>query len=391
MRSPFYTLSAILLSLALLISLGGCQSIRLRFWENPSPEDSAIPKEFSAPDPDGQANEDAEVFPISLVAERDNLSSYEMSGLSREIAWRYQTMSWLDRDRLALVLADGIQSSSGSVIMAKALLLHWQAGEEASVITLPDATVNRIEEVDNTLFFYDDTTIYRVDSRDFSLIDTASNATGSAASGDLLLRRDDSGVMLRDLTEERESIRIARNDDSGIYGDRLLWSPDGQRFLITRQNVGDLSGNGLLIGSREGKLLQEVDIAGAAKAEEEGGEPGVYDFTPYWSADSRSVLVADSSTLRSYSAFTGESLARVRNTTISYIGNIQDVFGNWVIFCRPTGNSWYTVLLDLSTGEAIDLLETPHATAARFSPDGNRIAAVETEDAHRVYLIRFSN
>lgn len=386
MKLSISSLSACLLAVALLLPLGGCGHTGLRFWEKDSLE-SSIPEEFSPAAVEGQALEEVAVFPITLQQKEEKVSYFDISGLPQEVTWRLQTMNWLDRDRLALVVADGRQSIAGNVIMSKALLFDWKEQEESFVITLPDATVYRVEEVENTLYFYDATTIYAVNSGDFSLRDTAPNASGSAPLGNLLLRRDDSGVVLENTAEDVDNIRVARNDDSGIYGNQMLWAPDGQRFLIARQNLTDQSGNGVLIGSREGEFLLEIDIAGTVRSDDEDDMFSRYEFTPFWSADSRSILVADSSSLRSYSVASGEMLHRVRGPLYNSVSSVRDVFGDQVILCKPAGKSWLTVLLNLSTGESVDLLETPQSVAARFSPDGSSIVAVESENASRIYRI----
>ncbi len=380
-------LSALLLAMALLLSLGGCGHTSLRFLEKEPPE-SAVPQSFFPAAVAGQALDESAVFPISFQQEGENISYFDIAGLPQEVTWRLQTMNWLDRDRLVLVVADGRQSVTGNVIMSKALLFDWKVQEESFIITLPDATVHRVEEVEDTLYFYDATTIYTVNSGDFSLKDTAPNASGSAALGNLLLRRDDSGVVLENMAEDVDNIRVARNDDSGIYGNQMLWAPDGQRFLISRQNLTDQSGNGMLIGSREGEFLLEIDMTGTVRSDDEDDMFSRYEFTPFWSADSRSILVADSSSLRSYSVFSGEMLNRVRGTFYNSASSVQDVFGDQVILCKPAGKGWVTVLLNLSTGESVDLLETPQSVAARFAPDGGSIVAVESENASRIYRIQ---
>ncbi len=369
----------------LLLPLGGCGQVNLPFWEKEWQE-SSVPEEFSPPAVEGQALEETAVFPIHLQPQGEKISTFEIAGLTQDVTWRLQTMDWLNRDRVAAVVADGRQSITGNVIMAKALLFDWKAEQESFVITLPDATVNRVKQVDNALYFYDTTTVYTVNAQDFSLIGTAPNSSGSVFLGNLQLRRDDSGVVLKDLTGEGSSTRVARNDDSGIYGNQMLWAPDGQRFLITRQNLTDHSSNGILVGNREGGFLFEIDIPPAVPLE---GDDAVvrYDFTPYWSADSRSILVADSTSLRSYSVLNGELLYRIRSPHYNSVSTIRDVFGRQVILCKPAGKGWNTMLLDLSTGEATDLMETSQSVAARFSPDGSRIVAVENENASRIYLI----
>jgi|GEM_PF-1438396 len=383
-RSATSVLLAILM-VFLLLPLEGCGKVPLPF-ETEKEAESSILEEFSPPAAEGQALEEAAVFPIELQSQNENIATVNIAGLTEDVAWRLQTMNWLDADRVVAVVADGRQSTTGSVIMAKALLFDWKAGQESFIITLPDVTINRVEQANDNLYFYDATTIYTVSARDYSFIDTAPNSSGSVFLGNLQLRRDDSGVVLKDLTVEGSSKRVARNDETGIYGSQMLWSPDGQRYLITRQDLNDQTANGFLVGSREGEFLFEVDIAPTVSLDEEDAAFR-YDFTPYWSADGRSILIADSSSLRSYSASTGERLYLLRSPLYNSVNNIRDFYGRQVLLCKPAGKSWNTFLLDLATGESTDLLETTQSVTAKISPDGSRIVAVENENASRMYVI----
>jgi len=383
-RSATSVLLAILM-VFLLLPLEGCGKVPLPF-ETEKEAESSILEEFSPPAAEGQALEEAAVFPIELQSQNENIATVNIAGLTEDVAWRLQTMNWLDADRVVAVVADGRQSTTGSVIMAKALLFDWKAGQESFIITLPDVTINRVEQANDNLYFYDATTIYTVSARDYSFIDTAPNSSGSVFLGNLQLRRDDSGVVLKDLTVEGSSKRVARNDETGIYGSQMLWSPDGQRYLITRQDLNDQTANGFLVGSREGEFLFEVDIAPTVSLDEEDAAFR-YDFTPYWSADGRSILIADSSSLRSYSAYTGEMLYLLRSPLYNSVNSIRDFYGRQVLLCKPAGKSWNTFLLDLATGESTDLLETAQSVAAKISPDGSRMVAVENESASRMYII----
>ncbi|HHY52724.1 MAG TPA: hypothetical protein GX499_05700 [Clostridiales bacterium] len=383
-RSATSVLLAILM-VFLLLPLEGCGKVPLPF-ETEKEAESSILEEFSPPAAEGQALEEAAVFPIELQSQNENIATVNIAGLTEDVAWRLQTMNWLDADRVVAVVADGRQSTTGSVIMAKALLFDWKAGQESFIITLPDVTINRVEQANDNLYFYDATTIYTVSARDYSFIDTAPNSSGSVFLGNLQLRRDDSGVVLKDLTVEGSSKRVARNDETGIYGSQMLWSPDGQRYLITRQDLNDQTANGFLVGSREGEFLFEVDIAPTVSLDEEDAAFR-YDFTPYWSADGRSILIADSSSLRSYSAYTGEMLYLLRSPLYNSVNSIRDFYGRQVLLCKPAGKSWNTFLLDLATGESTDLLETAQSVAAKISPDGSRMVAVENESASRMYVI----
>lgn len=376
--------------LALALALAGCSDINLRFWESSREEASpgeASPAESAGPSQGEEARQETVTAPISLTAQGQQVSYLQLAGLGEDGEWLLQAMQWLDRDRLVLVVADGRQSSAGSVIMAKTLLLDLAAGEQTAVITLPDATVTQIEQRGSRLFLYDASTVYTVSLEDYSLVETAPAPDLTAVSGDLLLYRDRDGVMLRDLTGAAADTRVARNETAYDYGESLLWSPDGQMFLIKRQSAGSREDNGMMICARSGEMLHEIDIPSTYAMDDDGLGSGRYAFSIRWAADSRSFLVVDSTTLRSYSAAAGEQTARSANVFSGPGGSVQDAWGSRAVGLYRSGDQVVAAALELPSGEVTELLELTGQATARYSPGGDRIALMQNENTGRLYFL----
>lgn len=363
--------------LAVILLLAACGS--------PAPQKaSSGPAQPDAPASATQADPPREPEAVMAV---EGGARIPVTVLDEAAVWQLQQMQWLEKNTLLAIFADGVQSLTRTApVRVQGVLFDTATGEQRVVFSLSNVYIGHIEVGGEEIVLYDADTVYTLSRAELSLADTAPSmgTNWGAISRDLLIHRDDTGILLRDLGEAAEDIRVAEHAEGALYYGQGAWSPDGSRFLLSRHNAAGVP-DGFLICGRDGAVLHQLDVS--QPADFPVGD--LFGFSMIWSADSRTVLVNDSLSLRAVSAATGEDLAACP-IPFPY-GDIQDVAGTRAACWREESDRYYTGVIDLATGRLTDLLETDSHTILRFSPDGDTVAAFVREDSRDLYLLEAGN